>query len=265
MHDLSFFALPEDFTLPDGARRRLLTGASIRASRIVLACSEHTRSEIVRRFPECASRVRYVALGGDDDLPPAPDREEARRRLDVRGPMLLTVGAIFNRRRLPTLLRVVAALVESWPDLVLDVVGDNRTHPRLDLVAAVHALGLERHVRLSGFVSEADLVLRYAAADVTVFLSEYEGFGLPVLEAMARGLPLVISNRAALGEIFGEAALTVDPYDEPGIVAALRRILSDPDSRREAIARGQALAGRFSWEKTARLTRDALFAASARP
>ncbi len=262
VHDLSFFSFPEDFSLREGLRRRLLVSASLRASRLVLSCSEFTRREIAGRFPDLAERVLHIPLGADDDLAPAPDPSVARTRLGIAGPMLLTVGSIFNRRRLPVLLRAVARLVRRRPGLVLDVVGENRTHPQLDLQALVHRLDLTRHVRLSGFVSEDGLADRYAAADAAVFLSEYEGFGLPALEAAARGVPLVTSGKPSLGEIFGEAALLVDPQDPDAIARALDRVLGEAPLRARLVEAGRALAARHSWAETAARTREALLGAA---
>ena len=262
VHDLSFYDVPDDFGLRDGARRRALVAASVRASAALLACSEFTRRQVLHWFPDARGRVAHVPLGGDDDLPGPPTREQARARLAVNGPLAITVGAIFNRRCLPVLLRAVSRLVRRHPALVLDVVGENRTMPPLDLARAVRAVGLEGHVRLSGFVSDADLALRYAAADAAVFLSEYEGFGLPVLEAMARGVPVVVSARPSLGEIFGEAALVVEPRDEPAVEAAIERALTDEPVRAGLIARGRQLAARYTWDETARRTRDVLAAAA---
>lgn len=264
VHDLSFFAYPQDFGYLDGLRRRLLVGASIAASRTVLVCSEFTRRELGRLFPHLADRARHVALGPDDDLPPAPSREDSRTRLGITGPFLLTVGAILNRRCLPELLRATARLCRAHPRLVLDVVGENRTCPRSDLPRLVSALGLERHVRLSGFVDDAGLAERYAAADAAVFLSEYEGFGLPALEAAARGVPLILSRHPSLGEVFGAAAVLVEPRDEPRVAGALDAVLRDgllADRLRRA---GRALAARYSWADTARRTRDALREAARR-
>jgi glycosyltransferase involved in cell wall biosynthesis len=262
VHDLSFYDVPDDFGLRDGARRRALVAASVRASAAVLACSEFTRRQVLHWFPDARGRVAHVPLGADGDLPAPPPREEARARLAVAGPLAITVGAIFNRRCLPVLFRAVSRLVRRHPALVLDVVGENRTVPPLDLQRAVRAVGLERHVRLSGFVGEADLALRYAAADVAVFLSEYEGFGLPALEAMARGVPVVVSARPSLGEIFGEAALVVEPRDEPAVETAIERALTDPAARADLIARGRGLAARYSWDETARRTREVLAGAA---
>ena len=264
VHDLSFFALPRDFTMRDGLRRRLLVAASVRASRSVLAVSDFTRREILARFPEAEARTVAIPLGADDRLAPAPPREEARARLGVTGPLVLAVGAIFNRRCLPDLVRATARLRQRWPDLTLDVVGEDRTHPPLDVPGLVRALGLKRNIRLSGFVGEASLAMRYAAADVAVVISEYEGFGLPALEAMVRGVPVVTSTAPALGELFADAAVLVDPHDAPGIAAAIDRVLSEPGLRALLQERGRTLASRYSWADTARRTHDVL-AAAVRP
>jgi glycosyltransferase involved in cell wall biosynthesis len=263
VHDLSFFSCASDFALVDALRRRITVAASIRASNAVLACSAFSAREIASRFPEAAARVVHIPLGPDDDLAEAPAREAVRARRGLRGPVLLTVGAILNRRCLPTLLQATALLHRREPDLRLDVVGENRTHPSLDLAELVDRLGIARQVSLVGYAPELDLAERYAAADVAVFLSEYEGFGLPALEAAARGLPLVVSDRPALSEVFAEASLQVDPRDPEAVAGAVRRLLRDHDLRLDLVARGRALAARHSWARTADLTRTALARAAA--
>jgi glycosyltransferase involved in cell wall biosynthesis len=264
VHDLSFFAHPQDFTLVDGLRRRVLVRLSLRASRAVTVVSDFTRRELLRLFPGLDARVVHVPHGSDDDLPPLPPRAEARERLGVAGPFVITVGTVLNRRCLPELLRATARLLRRHPGLVVDVVGENRTHPRLDLRSMVGSLGLEAHVRLSGFVEDAALADRYAAADAAVFLSEYEGFGLPALEALTRGVPTVVSRAPALGEIFRDAALLVDPRDETAVAAALDRVLTDEAQSTRLVASGRALAARHSWAEAARRTRDALREAAGR-
>jgi glycosyltransferase involved in cell wall biosynthesis len=264
VHDLSFFAYAQDFRWLDAARRRALVAASLRASRLVPVCSEFTARELARLFPDLAERARHIPLGADGDLPPSPTRGESRRSLDVTGPYVLAVGAILNRRCVPELLRAAARLRERHPTLVLDLVGENRTHPPLQLDSLAASLGLHGSVRLSGFVDDQALSERYAAADVFVALSEYEGFGLPALEAATRGVPLVVGRPPSLGEIFKEAALLVDPRDEAAIAGAIDRLLTHPQTRAAQIAAGSRLAGRYSWAETARLTREALLEA-ARP
>jgi glycosyltransferase involved in cell wall biosynthesis len=264
VHDVSFFAHPQDFAFVDGLRRRLLVRLSLRASRVVTVVSDFTRREILRLFPDVAAPVVCVPHGADDDLPSLPPRAEARARLGLGGPYLLTVGSVLNRRCVPELMRAAARLVPRHPRLVLDVVGDNRTHPRLDLAAIVDSLGLGPHVRLSGFVEDDSLAARYAAADAAVFLSEYEGFGLPALEAAARGVPLVVSRAPALGEVFRDAAFLVDPRDETAVASALDRVLADEALRARLVGAGRDLAARHSWAEAARLTREALREAAGR-
>ena len=263
VHDLSFFAHPQDFAFVDALRRRVLVGLSLQASRVVTVVSDFTRRELLRLFPD-APRVVHVAHGSDDDLPPPPPRAKARDRLELAGPYVITVGTVLNRRCAPELLRATARLVRRHPGLVLDVVGENRTHPRIDLEAMVRTLGLQAHVRLSGFVEEEALADRYAAADAAVFLSEYEGFGLPALEAAARGVPLVVGRAPSQGEIFRDAALLVDPRDEIAVATALDRVLSDGSLRATLVAAGHALAARHSWAETANRTRALLLEAAGR-
>jgi glycosyltransferase involved in cell wall biosynthesis len=262
VHDLSFFAYPQDFTLADGLRRRALVARSLRASRRVAVCSEFTARVLRHLFPDLADRAVHIPLAADEDLSAPPPRGEARAALGLSGPLLLSVGAILNRRCLPELLRAVLRLRELYPGLVLDVVGENRTHPRLDLEATVAELGLRANVRLSGFVEDRDLALRYSAADAFVALSEYEGFGLPALEAAARGVPLVLGRAPSQGEIFREAALLVDPRDEAAVARALGRALGDAPLRARLVASGRALADGHSWAETARRTREALLDAA---
>ena len=263
IHDLSFFSIPDDFAFLDGLRRRILVRASQRVSSRILVISDFTRRELLGRFPDAAGRVVCIPLAADvDDLPQAPSRADARAASHPEGPRLLSVGSLFNRRRVPALIQAMAMLSRSHPNATLDIVGENRTHPRLDLEAQVRRLGLGQRVRFWGFVGEAELALRYASADVAVYLSEYEGLGLPVLEAMARGIPVVTSVRPATGEVFREAALLVDPADPTDVAAALDRVLRDRDLRSGLARRGLDFAARLSWTRTAALTREALAAAA---
>jgi glycosyltransferase involved in cell wall biosynthesis len=262
VHDLSYFALPEDFAWRDGLRRRLTVAASIRASARVIAVSDFTRREIASRFPDAADRVVTIPHGADDDLSQPPGREEARARLGLRGPLVLTVGTVFGRRRLPVLLRAVKRLRARFPRLRLDVVGDVRAHPPFDGPELARRLGLQDCVTFSGFVDEAGLADRYGAADAAVFLSAYEGFGLPALEAMARGVPVVVSDRPALNEIFGEAALVAPLEDEQAIAEAVARLLVDEPLRVKLLHSGRNVAARHSWTVTARRTHEVLLAAA---
>ncbi len=262
VHDLSFFSWPADFSRREAALRRWAVAASVGVSERAVAVSEFTRRELEAQFPRLAGRVRVIAHGTDDDLPAAPPRDAARARLGLDGPLVLSVGSLFNRRRAPVLLEALRRVVH--PSAVLECVGDNRTLPRLDLSDLAARLGIAGRFRFPGFVDEAGLADRYAAADVFVYLSEYEGFGLPVLEAMARGVPVVTSVRPATGEIFAGAAILVDPSDSSAVAAAIERVLTNRLLREDLVARGRALAARHSWSEAARATRAVLDEAAGR-
>jgi alpha-1,3-rhamnosyl/mannosyltransferase len=206
--------------------------------------------------------VVVVPHGADAALDPAL-REDARDTLGVRGPLLLSVGSILNRRRLPELLRAVARLARRHPDATLDVVGENRSHPRLDLARLRDELGLTRHVRLSGFLSDGELQLRHAAADLAVYLSDYEGFGMTPLEALAHGVPPVVLDTPHSREVYGGGAcyVTLDPVS---IGAGLAHLLTDAAARQTLVAAGRAQLERYSWERTADILADALRRAASR-
>ncbi len=247
----------------EGLRGRLLVSASVRvSSRLIVDC-DFGRRELLARFPEAAGRVAAIPLGPDDDLAPAPDRDKARLALDVDGPRVLSVGSIFNRRRLPVLIEAIARLRRSGTPAALVVVGENRTRPSVDFTQLARSQALAGAIRLLGFQSEAELARHYASADAFVFLSEYEGFGLPVLEAMVRGLPVVTSTRPSLGELFEGAALLVDPTDAGAVATALGNLLGNPRLREDLVVRGRERASRFSWAATAAQTLAVLREAAA--
>jgi glycosyltransferase involved in cell wall biosynthesis len=258
VHDLSFFSWPHDFTTVDGFRRRTLARLSLARASAILACSQFTAREIAVRFPALRARVHWVPLGADAAAASAAERAAARARLGLSGPYLLWVGSLFNRRRVSELLLALPRLVRRFAGLRLEIVGANRTHPRLDLARLAGELGLHASVRLSGFLSDDELARRYAAADLVIYLSDYEGFGLPVTEAMARGVPVVTGDRPSTNEIAGDAAYLVDPGDVGEIASAIDDLLCKPELRARLREAGVKAAGRFDWRVTARRTREIL-------
>lgn len=253
IHDLSFFARREEFGFLHGLRRRTMARLSARASRSILACSEFTRGE-VRRYlgGGAADKTRVVLLGPDDDLPQARSRAESRATLGLGADTayIITVGTVLRRRNVSALIRAIARLRDRRPGVRLGIIGDNRSHPFEDLTGLARSLGCEGAVSLSGFVSDDEIARHYAAADVAVFLSEYEGFGLPTLEAMSRGVPTIIANRGSLNELFTKGAVVVEP-DASAVATALDSVLDNGGLREDLIRRGAALARTFSWERTA--------------
>ncbi|MBK5254562.1 MAG: glycosyltransferase family 4 protein [Vicinamibacteria bacterium] len=256
IHDLSFFARPDEFGFAHGLRRRLMARWSARVSSSILACSQFTKGEVRRYLGRMAAdRTAVVLLGPDDDLPSGPERAESRSALGLPADTayIITVGTVLRRRNVSTLVRAAARLGQQRPNLRLGIVGENRSHPWEDLQALVKDLGAEGTVRVSGFVTDEEVARHYAAADVAVFLSEYEGFGLPALEAMSRGVPTIIAARGSLNEMFAPGALVVEP-EAAAVARALARVLDEPGVGADLKRRGSERAMEFSWERAARET-----------
>jgi glycosyltransferase involved in cell wall biosynthesis len=256
IHDLSFFARPEEFGFTHGLRRRTMARWSASVSRSVLAFSEFTKGEIRDRLGAAAGEKTHVILHGpDDDLPGPPERSPSREALGLESDVfyVITVGTVLRRRQVGTLVRAIARLRGQGANVRLGVIGENRSHPFEDLEALARALGCESSVRISGFVADDEVARHYAAADAAVFLSEYEGFGLPALEAMARGVPTVIADRPSQNELFAAGTLVVEP-EEGAVAAALGGLLADPAALADLRRRGGARATAFSWERAARET-----------
>jgi glycosyltransferase involved in cell wall biosynthesis len=161
---------------------------------------------------------------------------------------ILNVGTIEPRKNLSRLLEAFQPLLADWPDLKLVLIG-KKGWLYESFFQRLQALGLEERVIFPGYVAEADLPAFYQLAEVFVFPSLSEGFGLPPLEAMACGVPVVSSNSSSLPEVVGEAGLLVDPTDTGALHQALRRILADGDLRTELRRRGLVQARKFSWQR----------------
>jgi glycosyltransferase involved in cell wall biosynthesis len=253
IHDLSLFtqaATHEDDNVRRG-RRRLPIMA--RRATMIIAPSEWTRREIIEHFGVGPEKVRVVAEAAREKMRPTPI-EEARAVLDrhgVRRPYLLYTGTIEPRKNLLTLLRAYDELLrasEHRPQLVLCGGRGWLCDEVFELVAH---LKLEEQVRFTGYVADEDLPALYSSAEVFVYPSLYEGFGLPPLEAMACGTPVITSDAASLPEVVGDAGLTVGPREVPALARSLARLLGD-DAMREHFRRaGLERAAGFSWARAA--------------
>jgi glycosyltransferase involved in cell wall biosynthesis len=235
---------------------RLLLGSAVRRAARVIAVSEATRRDLLARFPVAPERVTVVPEAADPRfLPPVPaERARVRARFGLEGPYVLFVGLLEPKKNLATLLRAVARLRarNGWGQTMLVVAGAPGWG-RVDVAAAAARVGLADTVRVLGPVPDDVLPALYAEAAVFVFPSLWEGFGLPVLEAMASGVPVVASCRGALPEVAGEAAWLVEPEVEP-LAEALGTLLGDPALRARLREAGLARAGAYSWERAARET-----------
>ena len=243
IHDVSFADHPEWFTWREGARRRLLTRLSARRAFRVLTISAFSRDQIVRRLGISPDAVRVIPLAVGLETAPGPAAG--------REPMVLYVGTLLNRRRLPLLLEGFSRLLATRPEARLEIVGRNRTHPHVDIALAAEAAGVGSRTRLRDWVSDPELADLYRRASAFAFLSEYEGFGLTPLEALSAGVPPVVLDTPVAREAYGEAAIRVGATPAE-VATGLNEALDPSGARRAALfAAAHDVLGRYSWRRTA--------------
>lgn len=233
---------------------RTMIPLAARRARKILTISDYSKHEIIRHLDVPAGKIAvvYPAVRADRFRTglPAADMEAAKRKFGIHRPYIFYTGNHEPRKNLPTLVRAFRGLAarKRW-QLVLGGRLDPRRQSLYDGAADLVATG---DVRLCGEIPEADLPLLYAGASVFVFPSSSEGFGLPPLEAMACGTPVICANTTSLPEVVGDAAVLVPPGDVNALFAALERVLSSPGLREELRDQGLARARRFSWDRAAR-------------
>lgn len=259
MHDCAAEATPEEFSTRERLRRRWAGRAAARHAAVLFTGSRFAAGEIQRWYGTPASRVVVTPYGVTPAFDAVPDdaRRRAARRWKLSDRSLLFVGAALERRQLGMVLEVVAELAASRRDLTLSIVGPGRPASE-QLARSAPARALGDRLRWLGFVPDDDLPALYAAATIVVYPSRYEGFGLPVLEALACGTPVVTSDVGSLAEIFEGRAWLVPTGSPDAWGWALTRLLDDADERRRQLEAAAPWARRRRWDAAARLLRRLL-------
>ncbi len=249
IHDVSFAAHPEWFTPREGARRRLLTRQAARAASLILTDSEFSRREILERLSAPPERLLVIPPGVTERHSPPGQRE----------PIVLFVGSIFNRRRLPETIVAFAEATAKRPDARLVIVGTDRTYPHLDLEQLAQAAGVGQRTEIHSYVPETELDSMYERASVFVFLSEYEGFGLTPLEALSAGVPIVVLDTAISREVYGDAAWYVSGENTiHGAGEAIATLMGDNGTAARFLSHAPAVLSRYSWDAAAGQTLAAI-------
>jgi glycosyltransferase involved in cell wall biosynthesis len=262
VHDLAYRLHPD--TAPLATRRWLerLDRALRQAARIIVP-SHATRSDLLEHYPVDPERVRVIHHGVNAERlrrPPEGMIAQTRRRHGIEGPYLLFLGGIEPRKNLPAIVRAFAELPEDARLVIAggSVAWNPEGREQLDRALAGLSPATRNRITLTGYLREPEKVALLAGADALVFTSLYEGFGFPLLEAMAAGTPVLTSDLSSLPEVAGDAALLVDPESERAITEGMERLLGDPDLRARLAAAGQDRVREFRWERTARLTAQVL-------
>jgi glycosyltransferase involved in cell wall biosynthesis len=262
VHDLAFIRFPQTFRAYNRNYLDLATRVSVRRASRILAVSEHTKREVVGLLGVPAERVVITpnAVRAHFRVPSAEALAAFRQRKDLPERFVFYVGTLEPRKNLTTLLDAYSQVARSL-DVPL-LVGGGKGWLYDGVFERLEKLGLRDRVHFVGYIEEDELPLWYAAAHVFVFPSLYEGFGMPPLEAMACGTPVVTSNAASLPEVVGDAGLMVAPLDTDALADALLRLLRDNQLHALLRERGLTRARHFSWHTTAERTlaayRDAL-------
>jgi len=261
IHDLSFEHLPNTFNRRSRTQLRLTVRRSARRAARILALSEHARRDIMETYGIEGARIQAVPLAAPDHFGPISDERELQRVRHTYGidaEYILSVGSIQPRKNLARLIKAYA----SWREM-----HRGGRVPKLVLVGkcawlydetlqALQESGIQDSVVLTGYVPETDLPALYSGALCFVYPSYFEGFGLPPLEAMKCGTPVIVGNRTSLPEVVGDAGISIDPFDVDGLALAIERVIADRELREQLRTKGLDRARLFSWQETARRTLD---------
>ena len=250
VYDLSFIHYPEQFPRLRQAYLAGQTRRSCRSARRVVTISESGRQDVHQLFGVPLQRIDVVSPGVDQVYCPGPVNEAAafRERKKLPEQYVLHVGTLQPRKNIPLLIEAYADLQRADVTLVL---AGGKGWFYDEIYDRVRVLGLEERVIFPGYVPDTELPLWYNAAAVLVFPSHYEGFGMPILEAMACGTPVVAARTSAIPEVTGDAALLFDPLDKAALSERLATVLDEPEQAATMRERGLSQALGFSWQRAA--------------
>jgi glycosyltransferase involved in cell wall biosynthesis len=255
VYDLSFRRNPERFKWANRTYLNLFTAMSVKRAKRVIAISQYTKKDLIKVYGLSPDKIDVVYSGLDSQFTrPSPKAiQEFREARGLPDKFILYLGTIEPRKNLSTLIRAYAKVRPQGLKLVC---AGGRGWMYEDVFQTVEELRLSRDVIFPGFLPEDELPLWYSAADMFVYPSAYEGFGLPVIEALACGVPTITTNASSLPEAAGDAALLVAPDDTTALADALAELIGNPALQADLASRGPKQARRFTWHEAARRTAD---------
>jgi glycosyltransferase involved in cell wall biosynthesis len=259
IHDLSFEHLPQTFKRRSRAQLRFTVRRTAQKAAHLIASSEYSRADIIKTYGIDPTRVSTTPLAAAKKFAPVTDVRElqrVRQTYGINDDYILAVGSVQPRKNLPRLIAAYADLrrARSQAKLPLLVIVGKRGWLYQETFRAIEEHGINNCVRWTGYVPEIDLPALYTGAVCFVYPSYFEGFGLPPLEAMQCGAPVIAGNRTSLPEVVGDAGLLVDPFEKQAFTNAIACLIDDADLRGRLRRKGLTQAGNFSWHQTAQLT-----------
>ena len=256
IHDLSFEHLPETFKRRSWMQMRLTVRRTARAASHVVTDSEYSRQDILRTYRLPPERVTTTPLAASSRFEPTND-SRVLGKYGIEGDYILAVGSIQPRKNIARLIRAYTLTLSQHRDNApkLVIVG-KRAWLFEETIRAAAVSSANDKILFTGYVPENDLPALYTGALCFVYPSFFEGFGIPLLEAMRCGTPTIASDRTCFPEVVGDASLMIDPFDEQSIADGLWRMISDATLREQLRSRGFKQSILFDWRQTARLTLD---------
>ncbi len=259
VHDLSFEHLPQTFNRRSRTQLRLTVRHSVKRAARILTLSEHTRRDMIETYGTSPERITAIPLAAPSYFGRVKEERELQRVrhiYGIEGDYILCVSSIQPRKNLPRLVRAYESLRNKrgpgkLPKLVL--VG-KCAWLYDETLRSIEEGRMKDSIILTGYVPQSDLPALYSGSICFVYPSYFEGFGLPPLEAMKCGTPVIAGNRTSLPEVVGDAGILVDPFDVNAIAAAIERLVDDPDLRQQLSVKGVARSRLFDWNETARRT-----------
>ena len=255
IHDLSFEALPDDFGPRERWRRRLLARRAARVSRRVITDTGHLASLVEVGYRLASDRISIVPLGIDSvRFSPRTGADDRRvlRELDLNGPFILMPGTVFDRRLPRQVLGAFAKVRRDRPELRLVIAGANRLRQQEQLLAWVAEMDLESSVRHLGWVKETSLAPLYRAAELGVYVSRHEGYGLPPMECLACGTPVVVSSGLGLDDAWPDYPYRVSELSAESIATVMAEILGDETRTAQVVAQAGPIISGLGWEQSSR-------------
>lgn len=261
IHDLAFEHLPETFNRRSWMQLRLTVRKTARRAAHIITVSEYSRQDVIKTYgiePERISVTHEAAPPGFTPVTDETELRRIRRTYGIERDYILALGSIQPRKNLVRLINAYSSLWKERENAIPQlVIAGKRGWLEGETMRAAQLSAAAPDIRFIGYVAEADLPALFSGAMCFAYPSYFEGFGLPVLEAMQCGTPVIAGNQTSLPEVAGDAAVLVDPFEETGIADALRSLIENPDRRADLRIKGIERAKNFSWQQTARLTLQA--------
>lgn len=249
-HDVSFVSHPEWFSKKEATGKKYLVKRSLKKSTVVVTMSAFSRDEIIKNFRIESDKINVMYLGVEDKFQKIPEDETSiwKEKRGLKNKKIIGyLGSVFNRRNIPLLVESVELVRNELPEVVLYIIGEDRTYPPQNIARVLN----RDWIKWETSIEEKDLPLFYSSADAFAFLSEYEGFGLPPLEALACGTVPVLLNRASLKEIFRDMAILVDDPDVMEVKKALKAAITDEGKKEVILGRFEEKRPYYSWDRAA--------------